>query len=250
MLKFEIFAPSYRRPVGITTQEYLPECTYVVARSEARAYRAEGHRVWSVPDTAQGNLCRIRNYILDKAGPNVLLIDDDLARLQRWDRQEIRKLNTDEAMEFIEQGFILAKEMGVKFWGVNCLPDKAAYREYTPFALRSYIGGPFQAFLDMDLRYDEALPLKEDYDMTLQVCNKYRKALRFNMFNYVAKQHTNEGGCAVYRTMDRERAQFMALQKKWGSEIVRMDVQGGQVNQKKRTDWDINPVVRVPIAGV
>lgn len=249
-MKIEIFAPSYRRPSGISTQVYLPQCTYVVAKSEKKIYEKHGHRVWAVPDSAQGNLCRIRNYILDNCGPNVLLLDDDLARIQRWDTQKIKRLDSDQAMEFIEHGFILAKQMGVRYWGLNCLPDKAAYREYTPFALRSYIGGPFQAFLNMDLRYDESLPLKEDYDMTLQVCNKYRKALRFNMYNYVAKQHTNEGGCAVYRTMDRERDQFLKLQQKWGSDIVRMDTQGGQVNQRKRTNWDINPIVRVPIAGV
>jgi hypothetical protein len=50
--------------------------------------------------------------------------------------------------------------------------------------------------------------------------------------------------------MDRERNQFLELQKKWGSDIVRIDTQGGQVNQRKSTNWDINPVVRVPIAGV
>lgn len=249
-MKFEIYAPSYKRPVENFTQDYLPKCIYVVAKSEAKAYEKAGRRVWAVPDSAQGNLCRIRNYILDNTGPNVLLLDDDLRRLNRWNEQQMIRLDTDAAMEFIELGFNLAKEMRVHFWGVNCLPDKGAYREYTPFALRSYIGGPFQAFLNCDLRYDESLPLKEDYDMTLQVCNKYRKALRFNMYSYTAEQHTNQGGCAVYRTMARERKQFEMLQKKWGSEIVRMDHQGGQVNQIKRTNWDLNPVVRIPIAGV
>lgn len=250
-MKFEIYAPSYKRPSGTFTEKYLPACTYVVAKSEAKAYEKHGNRVWAVPDSAQGNLCRIRNYILDNTDARaILLLDDDLQRLQRWNQQKAHRLNTDEAMEFIEQGFNFAMQLGVKFWGINCLPDKGAYREYTPFSLTNYIGGPFQAFIDCPLRYDEALPLKEDYDMTLQICNKYRKALRLNMYNYVAHQHTNVGGCAAYRTMDRERSQFAALQEKWGSDIVRVDNQGGQVNQKKRTNWDINPVVRVPIHGV
>lgn len=249
-MKFEIYAPSLKRPVENFTQAYLPECVYVVAQSEAKAYEKNGHRVWAIPNSAQGNLSRVRNYILDHTSARqILLLDDDLKRLQRWNEQQSIKLDTDAAMEFIEEGFNLARQWGVKFWGLNCLPDKAAYMENTPFALTNYIGGPFQAFIDCPLRYDESLPLKEDYDMTLQVCNRYRRALRFNMYSYVAQQHSNVGGCATYRTMARERSQFLALQKKWGSDIVRIDKQGRQVNQKARTNWDINPVVRVPIRG-
>lgn len=250
-MKFEIFAPSYKRAGEAFTQQYLPECTYVVSESEADAYRENGHRCWVVPDSAQGNLCRVRNYILDNAkSKRILLLDDDLFRLQRWQRQKIKKLTGAQALEFIEHGFNLAEEWGVKFWGINCVSDKAAYREYMPFSLSNYIGGPFQAFIDCELRYDESLPLKEDYDMTLQVCNRYRKALRFNQYNYIAKQHTNTGGCAAYRTMEREQSQFKLLQKKWGSEIVRMDDERGRVNKKRKTRWDINPVIKIPIPGV
>ena len=202
-----------------------------------------------MPNAVQGNVSRVRNYILDHFNP-VLILDDDIRRFGRWDRQKNIKLNTDEAMEFIEHAFLVARGLHVHMWGMNLLPDKGAYREYTPFALRAVVLGPVQGFVNMDLRYDETLPLKEDYDLSLQVLNKYRRTLRFNMYHYVCGQHNNVGGCATYRTLDRERAQFLQLQKKWGSDIVRIDTQGGQVNQKKRTNWDINPVVRVPIHGV
>lgn len=248
-MKFDILSPSYQRPDTCTTQKYLPGCTYVVARSEKRAYVRGGHRVITVPNAVQGNVSRVRNWILDHFDP-VLILDDDIRRFGRWNEQENHKLDGPEAMEFIEQAFNLARQLGAKMWGMNLLPDKGAYREYTPFAFRSVILGPVQGFTGLDLRYDEALPLKEDYDLSLQVLNKYRRTLRFNMMHYVCSQHSNVGGCATYRTMDRERKQFDELQKKWGSDIVRVDSQGGQVNQKKRTNWDINPVVRVPIAGV
>lgn len=248
-MKIEILSPSYRRAESASTQEYLPACTYVVARSEKKAYESAGRRVIAVPNNVQGNVCRVRNYILANFNP-VLILDDDIRRFGRWSKQENLKLDTDEAMEFIEHAFILARGFGARMWGMNLLPDKGAYREYTPFAFRSVVLGPVQGFTNMDLRYDESLPLKEDYDLSLQVLNKYRRTLRFNMYHYVCEQHTNVGGCATYRTMDRERDQFLLLQKKWGSDIVRIDTQGGQVNQKKRTNWDINPVVRVPIGGV
>lgn len=248
-MKFEILSPSYRRPDSCTTQEYLPSCTYVVAKSEKKAYLDNGHRIIAVRNDVQGNVSSVRNWILDNFNP-VLILDDDIRRFGRWNKQENQKLTTDEAMEFIEHAFVLAKQLGARMWGLNLLPDKGAYREYTPFAFRSVVLGPVQGFVNMDLRYDESLPLKEDYDLSLQVLNKYRRTLRFNMYHYVCNQHSNVGGCATYRTMERERNQFALLQKKWGSDIVQIDSQGGQVNQKKRTNWDINPVVRVPIHGV
>lgn len=248
-MKIEILSPSYRRAGTSTTQDYLPACTYVVAQSEKRAYERAGRRVIAVPNNVQGNVCRVRNYILENFNP-VLLLDDDIRRFGRWSQQKNLKLDSDEAMEFIEHAFILARGLGARMWGMNLLPDKGAYREYTPLAFRAVVLGPVQGFTNMDLRYDESLPLKEDYDLSLQVLNKYRRTLRFNMYHYVCGQHTNVGGCATYRTMERERKQFALLQKKWGSDIVRIDTQGGQVNQKKRTNWGINPVVRVPITGV
>lgn len=248
-MKFTILSPSYRRPDTAITQQYLPACRYVVAKSEEKAYKKAGHSVIAVPDKVQGNVSRIRNWILDNFDP-VLILDDDIRRFGRWNEQEERKLDTDDAMEFIEHAFNLAGELGARMWGMNLLPDKGAYREYTPFAFRSVILGPVQGFIGNECRYDEVLSLKEDYDMSLQVLNRYRRTLRFNAYHYVCHQHTNEGGCATYRTMAREQNQFFELQKKWGSNIVRMDTGASAVNKRKSTNWDINPIVRVPIPGV
>jgi len=246
-----VFSPSYRRPTGVTTQAYLPYATYVVSESDAPAYEAQGHRCWVVPDSAQGSVCRIRNYILDNCGSGrVVILDDDINYIGRWDACKVLRLKQDQVLEFIEHGFNLAEELGARYWGVNLLPDKGAYREYTPFAMRSVILGPFQAFNHLDLRYDEALPLKEDYDLSLQVLNKYRITLRFNAYFYSCKQHTNPGGCASYRTIKRKQHQFDLLQKKWGSKIVRRDSGAANVNRTKKASYDINPIVRVPIRGV
>lgn len=255
-IEFQIFAPSYRRPKGVSTHLMIPSIKYVVAESEAESYLAEGLPTWVAPDSAQGNLCRIRNWILDNATcPNILLLDDDFVGVLRWGISEEgvkvqRTLDPSEILAFIEHGFCLAEEMGVRYWGLNCLQDPLSFREYTPFSLGAYIGGPWQAFLSMDLRYDENLPLKEDYDLTLQVLNKYRRVLRFNGYSYKSKQHTNQGGCAVYRTMEREKAQLLDLQNKWGSSIIRVDSGASHVRRTKQVDWDINPIMKIPIRGV
>lgn len=237
------FSPSYKRADTAITQKYLPFCKYVVAEFEAEKYLDKGHDIWIVPDTAQGSVSKIRNYILDHAeSDKIVMLDDDMTHIGRWNKQKISKLTAPEVEEFCEHGFMLADELGVKYWGMNLLPDKGAYREYTPLSMKSPVLGPFQAFNGLDLRYDEALPLKEDYDLSLQVLNKYRKTLRFNAYHYSVKQHTNTGGCANYRTRQKEMQQFELLQKKWGSKIVSQD--------KHAKGFDINPVVKVPIGGV
>ena len=237
------FAPSYKRPKGTTTQGNYPFVKYVVAEFEAEDYLKEGLDCWIVPDSAQGNLCRVRNYILDNADTDkIVMVDDDMTGLARWENQKPNRLNPGEFQEFCEMGFQVADDLKIKYWGVNLLSDKGAYREYTPFSFKSYIGGPFQAFNSLDLRYDEKLPLKEDYDLSLQVLNKYRKTLRFNAYHYLVKQHTNVGGCADYRTIQYEKEQMAALVRKWGSKIVKQDFSA--------KGYDINPIIKVPIGGV
>ena len=78
-MNYGIYAPSYKRGHLCRTHKYLPEVTYVVRESEAEDYDGVHDRIWIVPDSAQGNLCRIRNYILDNAAEdNIVLLDDDI----------------------------------------------------------------------------------------------------------------------------------------------------------------------------
>jgi hypothetical protein len=246
-----IAVPSWKRANTAFTHKYLSSAQYVVCESQADSYRKNGLNVWECPDQAQGNLCRVRNWILDNCKTKwLVLLDDDLLWLGRWNGNTHKKMTEDEAIEAIEASFILAEDIGVPFWGIQVSPDKAVYREFSPFSLNNYIGGPFQAFVlpEFDLNYDEDLPLKEDYDLTLQVANKWRKVLRVNFLHYNVKQQEGVGGCATMRTLDKERQQFEALQKKWGSKIVRADTR--RMNGAREKMYDINPVIKVPISGL
>ena len=241
---YNIFSPSYKRAEICKTHKYLPSIIYVVSKSEAEAYSLIHDKIWVIPDEVQGNLARVWNYILDNAtGDHIITIDDDLKYFGRWNCNVEKKLNTEEAHNMITEGIQLAIDLNVKYWGLNCISDKGAYREYTPFAMTSYIGGPFQAHNANPLRYDEKIFLKEDYDMTLQVLKKYRKNLRLNMYHYVCEQATIKGGCAAYRNVEVERKQFFLLQKKWGKDIITRD-------RKSKRSFDFNPILKVPIKGV
>lgn len=262
-MKISVNAPSYKRPDDVRTLGYLPFCKIWVDCKEYEAYKENypEAEIVSCPEGVQGNLCRVRNYILKTEFANgadvVLIIDDDFKCLRRFDQDEIDGwgyvpyvITADEFIPFIEKYSIIADDLGAKFWGVNCNSDQMAYRHNTPFSTRSYIGGPFQCFLKGNrCLYDEKLPLKEDYDMTLQQLNMERVVLRVNAYHYLCKQSEQKGGCAAYRNRQREEEQLEALRKKWGGAIVKVDTTNkGRTSKEKRLDY--NPVIRIPIKGV
>ncbi|MCQ2589270.1 MAG: hypothetical protein MJ179_02495 [Treponema sp.] len=252
-MKISVCCPSYKRP-KVETLDYLPFCKVYVDPSEYEAYIAKNpaENIVKCDEGIQGNLCRVRNYILDKefeAGADVVLIvDDDLHHIGRFVAGEDIRVETEDFLPFIEKYSIMAMDLGAYFWGVNINADYKCYREYTPFSTVAYIGGPFQCFIkDGGLRYDERLPLKEDYDMSIQQCRKYRKVLRVNAYHYFCKQSKQKGGCATYRNSEKEVEQLKALRRKWGGAIVKSDVFS---NKRKRKVIDYNPIIHIPIKGV
>ena len=240
-MKIGYFAPSYKRPQKSTTQILYPFVKLVVKEDEAEKYKANRNDIIVAPNDKQGNLCRIRNWILDTYLDQydaIVLLDDDNNGIGRFENQKWNEFNENELEEFCEEMTILCKDYNFYFWGINCIPDKGAYREHTPFATNAYIGGPFQVWLKgNDLRYDENLPLKEDYDITLQNHLKYKGALRVNFASYKNKQSEQVGGCASYRNLEREKEQFYRLQRKWGSNIIKQD-------NSSRRSFDYNPIMK------
>lgn len=260
-MKIVVACPSYKRP-RVESLDYLSFVKVYVCETEYEDYvKANPKHVENIVPCKkgiQGNLCRIRNHILDTEFANgadaVCLIDDDLKFIGRFEVQGMygydnHIVTEDEFLDWLEYYTIMCDELGYKLWGVNCNSDALSYRHYSPLCLTAYIGGPFSVHLPNPLRYDENLPLKEDYDLTLQHCNKYRGTLRVQKYHYNCKQSKQKGGCATYRNMNREREQFELLQKKWGEEIVRYDG-GKRSGSEKEKMFDYNPIIKIPIKGI
>ena len=96
------------------------------------------------------------------------------------------------------------------------------------------------------MEYDEALSLKEDYDIWLRHIQKYRKTLRINKYHY-ARHQTREGGCGTFRTMEREIADSEALMKKWPGMFTYSNAKKGA---NKMKDNVLNMKARKPLPGV
>ncbi len=259
-MKISINCPSYKRP-KVETLEYLPFCKVWVDNKEYDDYIKANvgfeDNIISVPDGIQGNVSRIRNYILDeelKKGFDVVcIVDDDLKGIYRFEKNknyayESVLVSSDEFIDFIERYSLLCEEFGFKLWGVNLNKDALNYKHCLPFNTKAVILGPFSCHLKNDIRYDEKLPLKEDYDLAIQHLNKYRGILRVNKYHYNCKQSVQPGGCATYRNYEREEEQLKLLQKKWGSNIVKFDKSSKAKKEKREIDY--NPIIHIPIKGV
>jgi len=257
-----ICCPSYRRPTQVDTLKYIPHITVYVAEKEADAYRIgnKGAIIKTMPDKIQGNIARVRNWILDQnPGRIVCIVDDDLQYIGYHERNVIHKLRSEwEISRFLVKYTLMAMDFGTPLWGINVNLDKQCYREYTPFSLTSVVLAPFMVHISPELRFDERIPLKEDYDFSLQVLNKHRKILRVNKYHYLTKQGGSKtgagqtGGCGTSRSLDEEKRQLALLQKKWGNKIVQVDgLENNRSHSSEKTkNFDINPVVRVPIMGI
>jgi hypothetical protein len=253
-MRVKFYVPSYKRPQKSSTQKLYPYAKLVVRESDAKEYMANKNDIVIVPDSAQGNVCRIKNYILDNFLDKdddvdaIVIIDDDCTGLYKWDGIKKIKLNPTELKEIVENMTGVCDEWGFKLWGMSPVSDKQSNREGVPFNTLLFVGSPFHCHLKgTEIRYDEDLPLKEDYDITLQHINKYDGCLRVNFLCYDVKQGMSGsgqiGGCATYRNMDREIEQFKLLQKKWGSDVIRED-------KTSKRSMDTNPIMRTGLRGI
>jgi glycosyltransferase involved in cell wall biosynthesis len=239
---------SYGRAGRVSTVDVFPEGVIVVPRKQEDAYRAlqplpEGWSIQAIPDEEDGNLCRKRNAILRLfRGQDVVIVDDDYEYVGRWEAGEDRRLDADGIRHLLWQGAVLARDLGTPFWGINVQVDRRFYREYTPLSVTNVVLGPFQAFTadrPDDLLYDESLWLKEDYDLSLRVLHRWHRILRMNAYHYRVDHFNEAGGQVGKRNMEEEVRQLHLLQRRWGSDVVKLELHRS-----------VNPIVKVPLKGV
>jgi hypothetical protein len=139
-MRISINSPSYRRAEGVDTLNYLSETKIWVCETEAKEYRKhnKGAKIISCKKGIQGNKCRILNHILDtefkKKIDAVAILDDDIQHFGYHEGNKLFKMKPDYFRKWLLKNTHLAKEMGIKLWGVNLNFDKQAYREYSPFS--------------------------------------------------------------------------------------------------------------------
>ena len=245
----EIIIPSYKRAGMVEGYDYFPTAVIVVPESQRDEYanHYDSKRIVTLPDSEDGNIARKRNWIIKTFSRPLLMVDDDVQGLGHTEagRQNI-KLSSQEAAAVIEEGTNLADQFKCPIWGINENSDGRNYQEYRPFSLTNPILGPFQCHLEHELKFDERMNTKDDYDMAIQALNRYRKILRLNKYHYICRHGTNVGGIVSYRTRQLEEESCKAIMRKWGPSIISYKL---GTKAEKMGDL-LNGRVRVPIAGV
>ena len=256
-MKISINIQSYKRAGAVDTLGVFNKPNLWVHKFEYNDYKKEypSTEVRQLPDNLRGNLPMVKNYIFNiekKKNDFVLFVDDDIGFVGMFENNIMVKLSPKTIDRILIKNSFLCQEWGFRLWGINLNIDKQNYREYTPFSTLSYVSSSFACFSkENKLLYDERLPLKEDYDMTIQQCNEYRGLLRFNKFFYSKKGAENVGGCATYRNLEKEKEQLDLLREKWGGDIVKFDNSDRSHRTKKiKKQIDINPIIKVPIKGI
>jgi hypothetical protein len=222
-MSWHIYSPSYRRSdVAITHKLFPPgRFTYVVREEEYHLYEKLGVDVLSIPPGSVKDIASTRNWILNnKKHKYIIMVDDDIKAFYWIYKRNKISLNPEKLCEQLENGFQLGIDSKSGVWGMNLQTDPMMYRISTPFSFNSPVLGPFVGIIDDSLRYDESLPLKEDYDFFLQQLRKHRKALRVNYLSYDADHLKLKGGCQSYRSDELEKSQNELLIKKWGNSII------------------------------
>lgn len=225
--------------MAITHKLFRPDqFVYMVEEPEAHLYEKFGTKLLVRPSSAKkGNMATVRNFILDnREAERIVMVDDDVNRFFVNHLRKRSVLSNEEIWDLVLKGFQMAEDCDSGIWGINCQTDPRFYQQHRPFAFSNVVLGPFLAIRDFSLRFDEALPLKEDYDFFLQHMRKFRKVFRFNGYAYECNHQTWEGGCAEVRNPELEREQFALLQKKWGSELVK---------RNWKAEGSINPIIKL-----
>lgn len=246
-MKHQVFIASYKRAGGVTSDAVFKNAKIVIPESQYEEYSKHeyenGCELLTIPDEADGNIAKKRNYIMDNFNDmcdgNMAIVDDDYEFIGMIQDRRNHRLDVEQVEALLHNGFQMCRDLGTVMWGLNVQRDPKFHRETNPFSMLPVCLGPFQAFCDNPLRYDERLPLKEDYDMSLQVLRKYHKILRFNKFYHEVDHFNKSGGVVSYRTKQKELEQLQELERKWGSKVVKYDI-----------EKDVDPIVKVPLKGI
>ncbi len=237
----KIYVPSYKRAGDVLTRKVIPDSILAIHEFEEKDYKKnDGGELLVIPDELRGNIAKVRNYILDNANDDkIVMVDDDVRSFGYHEDCSQHEMDYNKLLDFIDNGYSMCEELGCRLWGINLQSDPKFYRERHPITFLGAVLGTFSCHFKPELRYDEGLFLNEDYDFFLKNIKKYRKVLRFKKYYYVADHLNKAGGCGSYRLKDTEIEQAKIMQKRWGSKVFRFDI-----------NRSTNGIVNVPLKGI
>lgn len=204
MNKFRVFVISHARAANVKkVQEILGiEPIWIVGKGEEDDYIKAGASVHLVFEG--GSLCQSRNLALDLAFEEnavCVQISDDIKKVESYDFVTKKKTQ----ITFMEALNLFEKEIfQTPFFLYGIPPTANAFFVHKPRSLNAFCIGDFLVVKPSDIRFDENLSLKEDYDFTAQHIKK-AGVLRFDNILVTFQHYSNSGGAVSYRNDETEK---------------------------------------------
>ena len=213
---------SHARPSNVQKMTALVgEATWFVGVGEAPAYQAAG----AAAVIESGQLCHSRNVGIDAAqaaGGACVQLSDDLTKLQvavQGPGKLIAQTATfDECVRRILEGMA---GVGARLGGAAPTANPFYANIKRPVHSGAFIVGDFIVVgKDCDLRFNEHMTLKEDYDYTLQHVMRYGVVARRDDVLATFQHRSNPGGAVAVRTAELEQENIAILRATWGGFIA------------------------------
>tara|TARA_R110000803_G_scaffold127352_1_gene194805 strand:- start:48 stop:764 length:717 start_codon:yes stop_codon:yes gene_type:complete len=219
-----IYIPSYNRAESVKTYEYLGCGKIIVPESQEQEYRKKyGDAVQSIPDSKDGTVTKKRNAILDlikeeQADGYGWIIDDDLTKIKR--KKEAIDLPSNEALELLDKIHIMAKDMNIKYAGVDYSLDNMKLKDFQPFSFTKVIFGGALIDATDNIRYDEQFRINEDVEFWVQKMNLNRRLLKDNQYAMVFYGEDGGKDSVIGYTEDDRKHYADMINNKWGKKIM------------------------------
>ena len=214
--KYWVTVISHARPQNAKKMaKLIGRATWYVGKDEAMDYLKE-----DVPNVVEsGRLCESRNRALEdafKQGLTCVQLSDDLYKIYTpYFREDVQKRRRKEISFKETLAMMDTAESIFKLIGTSPT-DNPLNWDGRDLRVNKFIIGDFMMIRPNDLRFDENLKLKEDYDYTLQHITQVGGTLRFDNILPTFGHRTNIGGAVEYRTDFVEQSTIEYLRKKWG----------------------------------
>ena len=141
----------------------------------------------------------------------------------------------------IAQERLIAEKLNIPIISVNGYADKKTVNDLV-YMFASYAVGCILGIKKNTLLFDEKIPYKEDYDISLQSLNEYGCCI-INKYMQTAHKMWCKGGCAEERTIEVERENICKFVKKWGNAVY-------ESNRKRTKNNYVFPKVKISAFGL
>lgn len=186
-----------------------------------------------------GGLMASRNLALEHAfldgQQTCVQISDDLSKLKFLINKEGKNIVTSELSFQNALGYMEHELNKTPYKLAGVAPTPNAFFYHKEFSANLFIVGDFIMIKPTELRFDENLSLKEDYDYTVQHLKTYGGVLRCNRILATFAHRTNKGGAVEYRTAEKEQQNIAYLMAKHPDEFRLNPLRPNEILLKKKT---------------